>query len=124
MTQTYYSLDGSMFDLHDISSVMDELYSTGRLEAGTVYYSQSFVPLVAEDVMPAVSMYVVDCVKDTILNRLGDDFLLGLDVPVSAQRELDKLALEWVKKHIDVSIYYKPVGKVVEHVVTQEDVDC
>lgn len=125
MTNKCYSLDNESFNYNSLGEVFDDLESEGELYEGRVYYEADYRPL---DVKDLTLSYAVGSLLDDLDENLYDVVGESADadfynVPKEAKQELVDFLESWIAKHVDLSHYFKIVGKPRELKVVEEDLE-
>ncbi len=120
-----YSANDEDFIYQDVGELFDALDSDGRLVVGQVYYEADFRNLLLSDLINKHRIgSILEQFDDDLYEKIGEisdnDFY---NVTDDAKEELRQLLNTWIEKHVNVSKYWKIVGKSRECVVTAEDLE-
>ena len=120
-----YSANDEDFIYQDVGELFDALDSDGRLVVGQVYYEADFRNLLPSDLINKHRIgSILEQFDDDLYEKIGEisdnDFY---NVTDDAKEELRQLLNTWIEKHVNVSKYWKIVGKSRECVVTAEDLE-
>lgn len=123
MNETLYSTNGEWFDLTSIGDVIDDL--TGDYDENEVlgmeYYSNKFKKVEPSEYLDVGQ--ILDQANDFLYDNAGnpdDSVTCFTDVSDDAKAELQALLKYWCDKHVKCDLY-EPVGDMITHVVTKED---
>ena len=120
-----YSANDEDFIYQDVGELFDALDSDGGLVVGRVYYEADFRNLLPSDLINKHRIgSILEQFDDDLYEEIGEisdnDFY---NVTDDAKEELRQLLNTWIEKHVNVSKYWKIVGKSRERVVTAEDLE-
>lgn len=119
-TEKCFSLDNEEFNFREF---WDMLESMDDPKVGDTYYEADCVRLSPTD---GVNKYSVDHILESMDERIYEDIgeCYGnefLDVSDEAKAELLALLEDWSIKHVDLSMYWRIVGKTRECKLTADD---
>lgn len=119
-TEKCYSLNDEEFNYSDIGEVIDMMDDP---KVGDTYYEADCVTLTPTE---GLNGYTVDSILENmdelVYDQIGECYDNQCsDVSDEAKAELLALLEAWANKHIDLSNYWKIVGKSRECTLTEED---
>ena len=118
--QKCYSVDDENFCYTEFSDVLDELYCSGDLQVGAVYYEANFERIDPTDIISTRNIIEdMDCCLYDLVGEAAED---GIDVDVEAENELEAILIDWLNRHSYISRYYTISGKSIEKKITEDDV--
>lgn len=115
-----YSIDNETFNDDSLSDLIDGMDDP---QVGDTYYEADCVTL---EPIEGINGYTVDSILENMDERIYDELGECYDntcsnVPNEAKAELRGLLELWAMKHIDLSSYWKIVGKTRECKLTADD---
>jgi hypothetical protein len=122
----YYSTDDETFNISVIWDVYYELEDQDRLNVGESYYEAEFEPITPSRYC---TLSEVDHILETLDERVYDDCNMEdsesifQDTTPEQKEELRKLLEDWTTKYVNLSKYYRCIGKSVQKQITQQDID-
>lgn len=120
MTRICYSLDDEEFRYDSLGDVIDAM---DEPQVGSVYYEADCRELAAPDFADNNTIeHLLEHMDEDLFEEVGEiadcDFT---SVPPEAKEELRALVQAWVEKHVNVTRYWRIVGKSRECRLTAED---
>lgn len=125
MTNKCYSTDGESFNHNSLGEVFDDLESEGELYEGRVYYEADYKPLEVQDYASSHTVaWMLENLDEQIYDDIGECYDNDCyNVSKEAREELRTFLESWITKHVDLSCYFKIVGKPRELKVVKEDLE-
>lgn len=120
--KTFYSTDDEMFNF-EFGELIEHLQGEHENSVGVEYYSCEFKLANLKDYIKAdwILESTDEYLYDDIRNDDGWDIFSS--VSKEAEEEFDEFISTWIDKHLNKHQLYKPVGKSVKHVITNEDLE-
>lgn len=116
-----YSTDDENFRYTSIDALFDAMRSDDQLVAGQAYYESEFRNADPKDCLDVNSL--LESIDDSLSDEIGEAYSDNVGfVSIEARDELTALITGWMEKYVDFGRYWIPVGKSIQHAVTEEDV--